>query len=425
VIFISLIKNFMKKYFAFILIFVFAVSLFSFKPAEASIWDNLMLQMQNLQEQASVLQNQMSALVLSAVKGNTTATQNTTPIQTTFAPTNPNGTVNKELTCPTPPGGTVWLLNMPANFEPNNGYWCNHASGGVVQYSAYSGGTGAGTFSVTTATAAIVKPTTTTTTTNTLPSNTVFSRTLKVGMSGDDVKALQLVLRTQGFLPASSVIDGNYGSVTAAAVKTYQATKGLKADGVAGMQTLQSILNIQINNTPILTTFAPTNSDGTVNHPINCSNGTSVTILHMPSNFEPNNDYWCSHCTGETVGGTIPCQYNTYYGGSGSGTFSATATAANIALKPTTTTTTTASTSTASAGVFTKSLKSGFVGSEVQVLQLALRLKGYLPTTTSIDGNYGETTMTAVKAFQAASGLVADGVAGMKTLQKLMFGSAI
>lgn len=60
--------------------------------------------------------------------------------------------------------------------------------------------------------------------------------TYKRGSSGSVVSQIQTVLRNQGFY--SGAVDGVYGSRTEAAVKKYQQRFGLKADGMAGPQTL-------------------------------------------------------------------------------------------------------------------------------------------------------------------------------------------
>jgi peptidoglycan L-alanyl-D-glutamate endopeptidase CwlK len=58
---------------------------------------------------------------------------------------------------------------------------------------------------------------------------------LKNGSSGDDVKRLQQALNTAGFDCGQP--DGAFGSGTEAAVRAFQAAKGLGADGVAGVLT--------------------------------------------------------------------------------------------------------------------------------------------------------------------------------------------
>lgn len=57
-------------------------------------------------------------------------------------------------------------------------------------------------------------------------------RTLRVGNSGDDVRQLQTRLQESGFDPGG--IDGDYGPKTAAAVRSFQLSKGLLLADVAG-----------------------------------------------------------------------------------------------------------------------------------------------------------------------------------------------
>ena len=68
-------------------------------------------------------------------------------------------------------------------------------------------------------------------------------------------------------------------------------------------------------------------------------------------------------------------------------------------------------------------LKKGAKGSEVKKLQQRLKELGYYKSTC--DSEYGNVTVTAVKAFQKKNGLTADGVAGASTLKKLYSTSAI
>lgn len=62
-------------------------------------------------------------------------------------------------------------------------------------------------------------------------------------------------------------------------------------------------------------------------------------------------------------------------------------------------------------------LNPGGQGPEVKQLQTTLKALGYYNGT--IDGVYGESTVTAVSKFQQAMGLTADGVAGSTTIQRL------
>lgn len=62
-------------------------------------------------------------------------------------------------------------------------------------------------------------------------------------------------------------------------------------------------------------------------------------------------------------------------------------------------------------------LKYGDEGDKVKSLQQRLKDLGYL--SGKVDGQFGYGTEDALKAFQRASGLSADGVAGSKTMEKL------
>ncbi len=64
-----------------------------------------------------------------------------------------------------------------------------------------------------------------------------------------------------------------------------------------------------------------------------------------------------------------------------------------------------------------KSMRLGFQGEAVRTVQRRLRELGYY--TGSIDGDFGKETEKAVKAFQKANGLSADGKVGEQTLKKL------
>jgi len=67
-------------------------------------------------------------------------------------------------------------------------------------------------------------------------------------------------------------------------------------------------------------------------------------------------------------------------------------------------------------------LKHGSSGTEVREMQNRLKELGYLKG--SADGDFGDATETAVKAFQAQNGLTVDGKAGAATLTKLYSSSA-
>lgn len=67
-------------------------------------------------------------------------------------------------------------------------------------------------------------------------------RTLRLGDKGDDVTALQRKLKLAGFY--RTTVDGDFGPATEAAVKAFQRSAGLKADGVVGDRTRTALANL-------------------------------------------------------------------------------------------------------------------------------------------------------------------------------------
>ena len=63
-------------------------------------------------------------------------------------------------------------------------------------------------------------------------------------------------------------------------------------------------------------------------------------------------------------------------------------------------------------------LKKGSKGDSVRALQILLNGKGY--NCGTVDGDFGTNTDKALRAFQTANGLVADGIAGAKTWTALL-----
>ena len=74
--------------------------------------------------------------------------------------------------------------------------------------------------------------------TSTTPSTT-SSRTLKIGLRGDDVKTLQTYLNTNGY--NVGVADGVFGPKTKASVILFQKANNLTPDGIVGPKTMNYI----------------------------------------------------------------------------------------------------------------------------------------------------------------------------------------
>ena len=113
-------------------------------------------------------------------------------------------------------------------FQKNNGLTADGTAGEQTQKALYSGNTKKAA-SQATATPKVTDA----------PASS--NGTMKVGSTGADVKSVLQKLIELGFLAGKA--DGIYGSKTAAAVKAYQKAKKLKADGIAGQQTLASLGN--------------------------------------------------------------------------------------------------------------------------------------------------------------------------------------
>ncbi|MBD2608525.1 peptidoglycan-binding protein [Scytonema hofmannii FACHB-248] len=63
----------------------------------------------------------------------------------------------------------------------------------------------------------------------------ILTRYLRLGVEGEDVKALQRVLNAKGF--NAGEVDGEFGSQTETAVKNFQKATGIDVDGEVGSQT--------------------------------------------------------------------------------------------------------------------------------------------------------------------------------------------
>lgn len=151
--------------------------------------------------------------------------------------------------------------------------------------------------------------------------------TITYGEQSDAVRKMQKALRTKGYYKGT--VDGKFGPGTKTAVRKYQASIGLYADGKPGNRTLTALYEgvSKLNKT---------------------SNTARKQLLDIKN---PNSLYY------------------------------------------------------------------GCSGSKVRALQKALKAVGYFKAT--VDGVYGDLTFAAVKKYQYAKGLHADGIAGSKTMASL------
>ena len=123
---------------------------------------------------------------------------------------------------------------------------------------------------------------------------------------------------------------------------------------------------------------------------LSLANGTAVTVTERGSTW--------SYITAGSVSGWVQTQYLSF-------------SAAPAAVTPTPT----------PAGgydqtLYTRSLRSGYTGSDVIALQMRLNALNY---PVNVTGTYDAMTIAAVQAFQRLNGLTVDGVAGAKTFTAL------
>ncbi|MBP5729555.1 MAG: peptidoglycan-binding protein [Clostridia bacterium] len=256
---------------------------------------------------------------------------------------------------------------------------------------------------------------------------------LRNGDKGDDVKQVQKRLKELGYYKSS--VDGKMGKGTVNALKEFQKAHGLTDDGVAGQATYAVLFSndaLKKGTTPtpqptVIPTPAPEVTAApnvAVSWPTlrKDDSGTDVAQLQEALiqlgylSGKADGNYGAKtveavrafqKATGLTADGTAGEQtQRVLYGGN-----------AKAASVKTTAAPQQAAATTTAAPAASGTLKVGSTGTDVQTLQQKLIELGYLKG--SADGVFGNKTAAAVKAYQKASNLTADGVAGSQTLSSL------
>ena len=218
---------------------------------------------------------------------------------------------------------------------------------------------------------------------------------LRKGATGSAVKDLQTKLKKLGFYNA--YVDGSYGDTTVAAVKAFQKKYNLTADGVAGSETLKKLDN------------AYKNADSDKDDDSLRKGATGSAVKDLQTKLKKLGFYnaYVDGSYGDTTVAAVKAfqkKYNlTADGVAGSETLKKLDSAYKNADSNTSTD--------------DDSLRKGATGTAVKTLQTNLKKLGFY--TAYVDGSFGSTTESAVKAFQKKYGLTADGVAGSATLKKI------
>ena len=249
--------------------------------------------------------------------------------------------------------------------------------------------------------------------------------TLKKGSSGSEVKKLQQRLKELGYYKSSC--DGSYGNVTVTAVKAFQKKNGLTQDGVAGTTTLKKLNSSSAIAANGKTEAAAEKEETKVDDTLKKGDkGSEVKKLQQRLKELGYYKYGIDSSYGNrTVEAVKAFQKNNKLsvdGICGTATLRKLNSSSAVA----------ASTKTDKEEVKEETkeevkddgtLKKGSKGDEVKKIQQRLKELGYY--SSSCDGDYGDRTVTAVKAFQKKNGLTADGVCGASTLKKLNSDNAI
>ncbi len=251
---------------------------------------------------------------------------------------------------------------------------------------------------------------------------------VKPGENNSNVKNLQLVLQALGFY--SNRIDSDYGKSTEEAVKQFQTSQGLTADGIAGQQTIQALIQAyqnKGNNNAV--SLRPGDSGAQVS--------TLQQALSTLGYYRGEIDGNYGKATEDAVKRFQKNRKMSADGIAGPSTLSALLGTGrdNTTAKATTSPKTSFSPTTTNAPATTSKMTYGKVnslseihgvpnavypgdsGSDVAKIQQALNVLGYYQGT--IDGSYGSSTEKAVKAFQKKRGLSQDGIAGSGTISVL------
>ena len=215
--------------------------------------------------------------------------------------------------------------------------------------------------------------------------------TLEEGSTGDQVRTLQKRLKELGYYNGS--VDGSYGEGTMAAVMAFQMRNNLTVDGKAGPATQRVLYGSKANITYAsmrqgeegtsvknlqYTLYELGYYDGAIDGKYGQTTADAVRAFQIENNISP--------VDGVAGSVTLGKMYSSD---------AIAATAANVSYN---------------------TAQAGDRGDLVVQIQDCLVQMGYLDEIT---GEYDSATVAAVKAFQTANGLTADGKCGNLTLQVL------
>ncbi len=248
----------------------------------------------------------------------------------------------------------------------------------------------------------------------TLPIND--SVIMRPGSRGELVSALQQQLQALGLYKGA--IDGRYGSGTESAVRSFQQANGLRADGIAGVNTRQALVRVSSQTPPPnpgapAVTQSPTFSgeEAAADYPYSTTATASVNMRKRASISSARMLTVPSGATVsvlETQGDFLKVTYRNYTGY---------VMAVYVDIPPQYLPGDTLPYD-AEAQTRYERLAVGSEGIKVRALQQALQELGFFQGTA--DSKYGTQTLASVKAFQKQNGLRETGVVTPE-IQKLLY----
>ncbi|MCL1854175.1 MAG: peptidoglycan-binding protein [Clostridia bacterium] len=266
--------------------------------------------------------------------------------------------------------------------------------------------------------------------------------TLKYGDQGPRVTDLQTKLNQLGY--PTNGIDGRFGAGTQRAVTAFQKANKMKADGLAGTQTLSMLEKLAGQAGPAAggsasagstganvasTDFNRTLRKGVTGADVSAAQTRLKALGYYAGNidgvygtgsvaavtaFQKRNGLTADGLAGsQTIARLFSANAKPADGSGSSGAPDGGASGNSGGN---------GSGSSAGASGTYITLRVGSTGTEVRALQQALKNLNY---NVSVDGSYGNGTRDAVIAFQKRNGLGADGVAGAATQARLFSSSAL
>ena len=248
---------------------------------------------------------------------------------------------------------------------------------------------------------------------------------LVLGSAGAAVKELQSLLSRQGYY--SGIIDGDFGSYTDAAVRSFQAAHGLYVDGVAGPLTMAALRGqsapaaaSSTSTTPRTASSQSSDFSGSL---LVGSTGNSVKELQ---NMLKQLGYYSGTVDGDFGSYTDAAvrrfqQANGLYvdGVVGSITYSKlkqNAGSGQAASPAAPQTSSTAARTTIPSSNGQPLFNLGDISADIYTMQYQLRDLGYDVEPTAV---FDQATIAAVREFQRVNGLNVDGIYGSETANRL------